>query len=380
MDRIYLDNAATTMAAPEVCAAVEAAMCEFYGNPSSLHGMGVEAERAVNAARAAIAGTMSVAPERIVFTSGGTEANNMSILGVCRRKFHGRNARALTTAAEHPSVLQPYKEVAAGGISVDFAPVDSRGLIDPAALDALLDNSVALISVTHVNNETGIVQPVADIAKLRDRKCPQALLHVDCVQSFGKLDFSPAKAGADLVSVSAHKIHGPKGIGALYISERAKIVPMLFGGGQEFGLRPGTENTPAAAGFAAAVRTAFSSLKANASHVSELKRLLLAGLERSGVGYVLISDDEQCSPYILSVSFPGIRAELMLNKLSGAGIYVSSGAACSSKRAIKTGSHVLAAMGLKQGVADGAIRFSFSRYNTAPEIETVLEVLTALKF
>ena len=367
---IYLDNAATTKPSPEVCKTVAGVMREQYGNPSSLHGKGLEAERVVDEARGIIAGALGAEPGNVFFTSGGTESNNLAILGACLRGPRGSADRIVTTALENPSVLKPLKEAESRGWRVTYLSTDGSGILDPCVLEASLNEQVALITLAHVNNETGAILPLEAVGALRNRICPGALLHIDCAQSFAKLPVSPVRYGTDLVSVSAHKIHGPKGAGALYISGRARLSPIVHGGGQERGMRSGTENTPAIAGFGAAVREAAASVEGNADHVRALRQKLFELLGGpGGVANMPVSGGDGYSPYILTLSFPGIPAELMLNLLDREGVYVSSGAACSSRRASKTGSHVLAAMGLEPEIIKGAIRFSFSRYNTMAEIE-----------
>ena len=388
---IYLDNAASTQPSPEVIKAFGEAMRENYGNPSSLHGKGLMAERAISRARSAVALVLGADPENVFFTSGGTEANNLAVFGACARGPKGNANRIVTTAMEHPSVLQPLKALENKGWRVSYLKADSSGAVARDVLENALDESVALISFAHVNNETGVIFPLDTVKTLRDRKCPGALLHIDCAQSFAKLFFSTGHSGADLVSVSAHKIHGPKGIGALYISKRAHITPIIYGGGQERGVRSGTENTPAAVAFGIAAKEARDAMETGAEHARALKRRLLEAIDKNDIAYTRIPDysdgtphtrisgdvdvDGGCSPYILSLSFPGAPAELLLNLLDREGVYVSSGAACSSRRAVKTGSHVLNAMGLKPDVVESAIRFSFSRFNTIAEMDFTAERL-----
>ena len=366
---IYLDNAASTAPSPRVCDEVLRVMREHYGNPSSLHAKGYEAEKLISGARAEILRAMPADGGRLVFTSGGTEANNMAISGVCSKPPRTRANRVVTTGTEHPSVLNPIKEAGARGWQISRCAVDAGGAIMPEELEALLDGDVALICFTHVNNETGAIQPLEQIAAIRGRKCPDALLHIDCVQSFTKIPFNPGRLCMDFASVSAHKIRGPKGVGALYMSARARVSPLVFGGGQEAGLRSGTENTPAIAGFGLAASIASADIALNAAHAEGLKSALIGALAESGVKFERIPQEGRCSPYILTLGFPGIPAELMLNRLSMDGVYVSSGAACSSRRRGRTGSHVLTEMRVKQSLIDSAIRFSFSCANTLAEIE-----------
>ncbi|MDR3120160.1 MAG: cysteine desulfurase [Clostridiales bacterium] len=388
-DGIYLDNAATTRTAPEVCEAVLDAMRERYGNPSSLHGMGLDAERLLNEARAEVAKTLSVPPARLFFVASGSEANNTAIFGLCARapRVRGESSRArriLTTRTEHPSVLRPLAELGARGWQIEYIEVDGHGAPDLGQIEQKLresgplaeGDSVDLIALTHVNNETGAIAPVEQVGALRDRLCPGAALLVDCVQSFGKFPAAPERWGADFVSISAHKIHGPKGVGALYLSERFRIPPLVYGGGQEGGLRSGTENVPAIAGFGLAARLAREGLAENARRVGALRQRLLCGLDALSIPCVGISGAPPAfSPYIAAVAFPGIRSEVLLHHLSREGVYVSSGSACSAKRREKAGSHVLNAMGLDRRLIDGAIRFSLSRDTTETEIDRVVALI-----
>ena len=372
---IYFDNAATTRPSPDVCETVCQAMRERYGNPSSLHARGYEAERVVGEARGDVARAMGTDAGRVFFTAGGTEANNMAIAGVCGHAPRGGANRAVTTRAEHPSVLEPYKAAERNGWRVEYVKVDSGGIIDLEALEAALDGGAALITLTCVNNETGAIQPIAEAAALRDGKCPDALLHLDCAQSFAKLPLNPVKCGLDIVTASAHKIHGPKGAGAIWLSERVRLNPLMLGGGQEGGLRPGTENVPAIAGFGTAAREAAGRQNEDYEHARNLKRLMLSEISRLGVECARVSENSPCSPYILTLSFPGLLSEPLINHLSREGVYASSGSACSSRRRAKSGSHVLAAMGLRRDIIEGAVRFSFSRYNTPAEVTAAVEIL-----
>ncbi|MCL2060488.1 MAG: cysteine desulfurase [Oscillospiraceae bacterium] len=401
---IYLDNAATTQPSQGVCEAVCAVMREQYGNPSSLHGKGLEAERIVREARARVSAALGADPGSVFFTSGGTEANNMAVAGVCARGPRGGANRIVTSAAEHMSILAPIRAMESKGWEVAYLPAgggggsgggsgasngggygsgagnsgggrSSSGAVSPDVLEAALDGRVALISLAHVNNETGAVLHLDDVISLRDRVCPGALLHLDCAQSFMKLPQQPGRPGADIICVSAHKIHGPKGVGAICVSDRARLSPLVLGGGQEGGMRSGTENTPAIAGFGVAAQEAAAALPESAEHAEKLKRAMLSVLAASGIEYDVIAGDGYCSPYILAIALPGVPAELMLNHMDREGVYISSGAACSSRRASKTGSHVLAAMGLKPELAKSAIRISFSRFNTIAEVETAAEKL-----
>jgi cysteine desulfurase len=352
-------------------------MRETYGNPSSPHGAGLAAERLVREARVRVASLFCADGGQVVFTSGGTESNNTAILcGARARRRQGR--RVITTRAEHPSVLESFSVLADEGFDAVFADVDAEGRLIPASVAALLNEETILISCAHVNNETGAIQPVAALCELVEahekRTGKRVTLHVDAVQSFGKLPLETLARRAGLISVSGHKIHGPKGVGALFIGQGERVTPLLVGGGQERGLRSGTENVPAIAGFGLAVVMAHRDSAARAARAAACKRRLLEAI-RAGVRDAVTNGPEgaEASPYILNVSFPGVKGEVLLHDLEGRGVFVSSGAACSSKK--KTGSHVLAAMGLSRAEAEGAIRFSFGDFNAEEETERAAEAV-----
>jgi cysteine desulfurase len=378
-DIIYFDNAAATRPYDEVIACMARVMRETYGNPSALHGAGLAAERLMREARESVAALLCVRDETTVFTSGGTESNNAAILcgaRACRRQ--GR--RVITTRAEHPSVFEACAALAAEGFEVVFADVDGEGRVIPASVDALANGDTILISCAHVNNETGAVQPIEALCEIAEtcgkRAGRRIAVHADAVQSFGKLPLEALARRADLISVSGHKLHGPKGTGALFIGRDFRMDALLVGGGQERGLRSGTENVPAVAGFGLAARTARADFFARAEKAAACKRRLLAGI-RAGVCDIRLNGPEgaEASPYILNVSFLGVKGEVLLHDLEQRGIFVSTGAACSSRK--KTGSRVLAAMGLSRAESEGAIRFSFGDFNTEDEAERAAEAVCA---
>lgn len=365
----YLDNSATTQVCQEAADAAYRMMRENYGNPSSLHKVGIQAETAVEEARGIIADALNVQPKTIYFTSGGTEANNTALFGAAQA-LRRRGDRVIVSAIEHSSVYESAKRLSELGYDVQFAPVTDRSAVDIDALKALLTDKTILVSIMTVNNETGAVQPIERIAKLVHKNCPEALFHSDAVQAFGKIPIKPKKWGVDLMSVSAHKIHGAKGCGALYIRDGAHILPLLYGGEQQKKLRPGTESAPLIAAFGAAATTVgFSDLSQNTDHIRELNRCALEKLQ--ALEGVTINSPTDALPYIINISVNGIRSETMLHHLEKSGVYVSSSSACAKGKR----SYVLEAMGLSDDRIDSSLRISFSRYNTIEDIDALIEGL-----
>lgn len=368
MREAYLDNSATTRVCPEAAECVLRVMTENYGNPSSLHSKGFEAEQELKTARQDIARRLSCDVREVYFTSGGTEANNLSLFGTAYARKRLGN-RIVTSLTEHSSVLESALELKKQGFEVVFLSPGKEGKVTEEALFEAVNEKTILVSLMLVNNELGFIQPIeAAKSAVRAKKAP-ALVHCDCVQAFGKLPVRPDRMGADLVSISAHKIHGPKGVGALYLSKSARILPRTFGGEQEARLRPGTEALPLIAGFGAAVR-ALPDLAEEAAAVTSLRSLCLEGLAQ--IGGVCINSPEDALPYLLNFSVEGIRSETMLHFLASRGVFVSSGSACAKGRQ----SHVLEAMGFTEARLSSALRVSFSRYNTE---EDVFQFLSALK-
>jgi len=369
---IYLDNSATTKPYDEVVQYIYEVSKNFYGNPSSMHTKGIEAENLVKRARAQLAAALSVDTKEICFTSGGTESNNLAIIG-----FLKANPRAgkhiITSEIEHPSVLEVYKQLAKDGYRVDYIPVDSQGIINLDALKNVVDSDTALLSFLYTNNETGSMQPIEEIDKIRKALCPAAALHIDAVQAFGKTAIHPKSCNIDLLSFSSHKIHGPKGMGALYIRKGLKVKPILLGGGQETLLRSGTENVPGICGFGLAVEKIIESIDENYVHVSELKEHFVLNINECFEDVVLNSP-RQASPYIINVSFPNLKSEVLLHHLEQKNIFVSTGSACASRKT--SHSHVLKAMGVSAKYIDGAIRFSLSASNSISDMD---ETINALK-
>ena len=368
MRTAYLDNNATTRVAPEAVEAVLRSLDATFGNPSSLHREGVEAERVLAAARAEIARHMGIESRELYFCSGATEANNAVIKGVARA-YRGRGAHIITTAVEHPSVLEPVRHLEAEGFSVTYLePHPEHGVTAEQVREALRPDTI-LVSVMHVNNETGAVYPVSAIARAVKSDRAQIVVHSDGVQAFGKLP-SPA-ADLDAYSVSAHKLHGPKGAGALYLRKTVRCLPLLHGGGQESGLRAGTENVPGAAGFAAAAAAAAAERENDYARMQRLRNALLAAVESIAEAVVLSPPEAIGST--LAVAFPPIPGEVMVNALSERGVSVSTGSACSASRNKR--SHVLEALGFPPKLVDSSVRFSLSRMTGAEEIELAVEVL-----
>lgn len=371
MREVYLDNSATTPVLPEVAAVMHRIHTASYGNPSSLHRMGVEAEKIKGAARRILAAACSVKESEIYFTSGGTEANNLAVMGVARR-LRRRGLHLVTTQVEHPSVLYACRLLEQEGFAVTYLPVDRDGVVSPAVVAAAVRPDTLLVSVMHVNNEVGAIQSVAEIGGLIKKENSETLFHVDAVQSFGKLPVQPALWQADLVTFSAHKLHGPKGIGALYRRQGVHMEPLFYGGGQENGLRPGTENMAGIGGFAEATRLAMVNLAAHASALSKLKKSLLAGMLAT-IPDISCNSPEDGVPHILNVTVAGMRGEVLVHALEEGGIYISTGSACHSQRPEL--SHVLLAMGRKKKEVEAALRFSFSPLNTEEELAYTLEKL-----
>ncbi|MCL2493448.1 MAG: cysteine desulfurase [Clostridiales bacterium] len=400
---IYLDNPASTKVCPEAAKAAYLTMTEFFANPSSPHTAGQEAERIVKQARAQIARSLGVGPQSIVFTSGGTESDNLALLSAfftAPGSLGGpggafKKKALLVSTVEHAAVRSAAAYLAERGVRVKpvaVLPADSAapGMLDPRSLRDELEADTGLVSVMHVNNEIGTIQPIEEIAGIvkeaATRYSTSIPIHSDAVQSYGKL---PIDAGngefrdIDFIALSAHKIHGPKGVGALYASAPGKLHPMLFGGGQENGLRSGTENVPGIAGFAAAAKLMTAEIVGNAKAANTCRRHLLEGLLAEVPEVVINSPADAsvtgkpglCSPYILNVSFPGARGEVLVHELERKGIYISTGAACSSQRkeeeAKKDG--VLAAIGCPPEVIASAVRFGFSCYDDPKDMDIVVQ-------
>ena len=370
---IYFDNAATTRAADEVAERVRYMLLENFGNPSAQSMMGVRAENELNDARKIMAKSINALPEEIYFTSGGTEDDNWAIFGTAEG-YKRSGKHIITTSIEHPAVAEPMERLRQKGWEVTVLDVDKNGYIDLDALrDSIRDDTV-LVSTILINNEVGTIQDVVSIGRIIKERNHNTLFHVDAVQAFGKYPIDVRKMGIDMLSMSGHKIHGPKGVGFFYMKKGLKVRPIIYGGGQERGQRSATENTPGIAGLAKAVELAMENMDASHEKVMEVKRTLAEGILRDiPKTHINGPSIEEASPYVLNVSFNGLRSEVLLHSLEESEIYVSAGSACSSKK--KGGSHVLRSLGLSEERIEGAVRFSFCRYNTVDEAAACLEIL-----
>ena len=377
----YLDNSATTRVDERVQELMKKLMDIDFGNPSSRHQKGVVAEGYIKEARQRIADTLKVDPKELIITSGGTESNNMALIGTALSAKRKGN-HIITTSIEHPSVKATASFLEEQGFRITFLPVDNRGQISLEQLKEALTPDTILVSIMYVNNEIGSIQPVEEAAKLVHSTVPGAVFHVDAIQAYAKLVIRPKKQGIDLLSVSSHKFHGPKGAGFLYCSSKVNLHPIIFGGGQQAGMRSGTENVPGAAGMGLAAEIAYKQFEQKKAHLNELRRYFLEGVHQlEGItvnGWDETVDGDECldkrAPHIVSVSFSGVRSEVLLNALSDRGIYVSSGSACSSNHpALST---TLQAIGLEKQLLEGTLRFSFCENTTKEELD---EALAALK-
>ena len=370
---IYFDNAATTRAADEVAERVRYMLLENFGNPSAQSMMGVRAENELNDARKIMAKSINALPEEIYFTSGGTEDDNWAIFGTAEG-YKRSGKHMITTSIEHPAVSEPMERLRQKGWDITVLDVDKNGYIDLDALRDSIREDTVLVSIILVNNEVGTIQDASAAGKLIKEKNPKTLFHVDAVQAFGKYPIDVRKMGIDMLSMSGHKIHGPKGVGFFYMKKGLKVRPIIYGGGQERGQRSATENTPGIVGLAKAVELAMENMDASHEKVMEVKRTLAEGILRDiPKTHINGPSIEEASPYVLNVSFNGLRSEVLLHSLEESEIYVSAGSACSSKK--KGGSHVLRSLGLSEERIEGAIRFSFCRYNTVDEAAACLEIL-----
>ncbi|MBO5079032.1 MAG: cysteine desulfurase [Oscillospiraceae bacterium] len=362
---IYLDNSATTKPCPESVAAVAEAMTQGWGNPSALYDFGIDTAHKMLFARNQVAKAMGAERDRIFFTSGGTEADNWAIFGTVKR-MGKRGRHIITTAIEHPAVLNCMKELEAQGFEVTYLQPDSAGQITADSLKSALRKDTILVSIMMVNNETGAVMPISQMAKLTHKICPDAFFHTDAVQGFLKIPFQAKTLGADLISISSHKIHGPKGAGALYISPRLRsFPPLLIGGGQESGFRSGIEATPAILGFAAACEAVSATFREDIAREKALLDSLVSELCK--LDGVMINGAHE-APHILSLSIPGVPTQNSINILQDDGICVSAGSACAKGHR----SHVMTAMNLSPEIIDGSFRVSLSRETTPAEIDALI--------
>ncbi len=369
---IYLDNSATTRCFDEVADVMTKIMCEDYGNPSSLHRKGMQAEQNIRYAKEVIAKNMKVSEKEIFFTSGGTESDNLAIRGCayanCRAGRH-----LITTQVEHPAVLQTMKHLEEDGFRVTYLPVDEKGCIRLEDLQRAITGETILVSIMHTNNEIGSLQPIAEAGALIKKMNPRILFHVDAVQGYGKFRIYPKKMKIDLLSVSGHKIHGPKGIGFLYVDEKVKIKPIVFGGGQQGGLRSGTEAVPAIAGMVKAVEMVYADLENEVERLYQLKEVFVEGVQKIEGVTVNGHPGREGAPHVVSVSVSGVRSEVLLHALEDKGIYISAGSACSAHK--PQPSATLQAIGLDKDLLSSTIRFSFSVFTTREEIDYTLQTM-----
>ena len=371
----YFDNSATTKVLDSVKDIVVKTMTEDYGNPAAKHRKGMEAEQYIRDARKIIADTMKVQEKEILFTSGGSESNNMALFGAA-----WANQRAgkhiISTSIEHPSVYNPLGVLEELGFEVTILPVDHDGHISLKELEEAIRPDTILVSTMYVNNEVGAVEPVEEISKIIKAKNPSTLYHVDAIQAYGKYVIRPKKQGIDLLSVSSHKIHGPKGVGFLYIRNGVKIKPLIYGGGQQAGMRSGTENVPGVAGFGAAAKEMYTNHAEKVQKLIELKDYMTDRLGEIEGTVINSKKGEASAPQIVSVSVEGVRSEVLLHALEDKGVYVSSGSACSSNHPGISGT--LKGIGVAQKLLDSTIRMSFGMFNTKEEVDYTIDVLKEL--
>lgn len=371
----YLDNSATTKVLDEVMDIMVKTMENDYGNPSSMHLKGVEAEKYMKESRNQIAKTLKVDAKEIYFTSGGTESNNLAIIGTAMANKRA-GMHIITTAVEHASVSGTMEYLKEQGFRITYLPVNEYGVVEVADLEQAICEDTILVSVMYVNNEIGSVMPVGEIAGVIAAKKPDIIFHVDAIQAYGKYEIYPKRMHIDLLSVSGHKIHGPKGTGFLYIKDKLKIKPVMFGGGQQKGIRSGTENVPGIAGLGKAAEQMYLGLKEKADRLYELKDYMIDELSKLEDIRINSTKGRDSAPQIVNASFAGIRSEVLLHSLEDKNIYVSAGSACSSNK--HTISATLKGIGLKNEEIESAVRFSFSIFTTKEEIDYTLDVLRDL--
>ena len=365
---VYLDNSSTTRVYKEGAELAADIMYNLYGNPSSLHRKGIEAEKLIKRAKEQIADSLKANPSEIYFTSGGTESDNLAIIGACRMS---RGRHILSTNIEHPAVLNTLRHLEKKGYEVELIPVGKDGKVNVEKLASKIRKDTALVSVMYVNNEIGTIEPVEKIGKIVKSANPSTAFHIDAVQAYGKIPFTAASTGADFISLSSHKIHGPKGVGALYVKNKARLAPIIFGGGQQNNIRPGTENVPGIAAFGLAAEKSCSAVLENGNKMEILKTRLKEGILSKLDDVVVNTPNNDSAPHILNVSFGYVKSEVLLHSLETDGIYVSSGSACSSHK--KGPSYVLTAIGTDRKMIDGSIRFSLSEFITEEDIDYTIE-------
>ena len=371
----YFDNSATTVVTESVKDIVVKAMTEDYGNPSSMHMIGVNAEKYVKTAKENIAKILKVDVGEIYFTSGGTEGNNMAIIGSANANKRAGN-RVITTKIEHSSVANPMKYLEKQGFDVVYLPVDNNGIVDMEVLKKEMTKDTILVSIMNVNNEVGAIEPVSEIGKYIKSVNPSVVYHVDAIQAFGKMEIRPRKENIDILTVSGHKIHAPKGSGFMYIKKNTKVNPIILGGGQQEGMRSGTENVPGIAGIGQAAKDCYDNLEKNVAHMTELKDCLIYELSKFDGVTINSQKGNVGAPHIVSASFENVRSEVLLHALEDKGIYISAGSACSSNRPAV--SETLKAMGINSKLLGSTVRFSFCELNKKEEIDYCIEQLKVM--
>lgn len=371
----YLDNSATTKVFESVRDIMVKTMMEDYGNPSSMHLVGLKAENYVKDARHIIASSLKAADKEIIFTSGGSESNNMAIIGsALANRRAGKHI--ITTQIEHASVSATMKFMEDNGYEVTYIPVDAIGVLDLEAFEKAIRPDTILVSVMYVNNEIGSIQPIEQISRIIAKKNSSIIFHVDAIQAYGKMEIYPKRLGIDLMSVSGHKIHGPKGIGFIYIKDKTKIKPIIYGGGQQNAMRSGTENVPGIAGLGQAVAEIFKDVTGEQSKIIELKDYFIDRISQLDGVFVNSEKGNQSAPHIISVSVEGIRSEVLLHSLEDLGVYVSAGSACSSNKPAV--SATLKAIGVRKDLLDSTVRFSLSVNTTQEELDYAVDSLNML--
>lgn len=368
----YLDNSATTRCSDKAAELMMKLLLEDYGNPSSLHMKGVIAEKYINEAKKQIAKTLKAQEKEIVFTSGGTESNNLAIIGSAMANRRA-GMHVITSSIEHASVSNPMAYLEEQGFEVTYLPVDSKGVISMEALKNAIREDTILVSLMQVNNEIGAIQPIEEAGKIIKAANPDIIFHVDAIQAYGKMRIVPKKLNIDLLSVSGHKIHGPKGSGFLYIKDKTKIRPVIFGGGQQKGMRSGTENVPAIAGLGLAAEEIYTDFEEKIDRMYALREYFIEQVTQIEGVSVNGQSQRASAPHVVSVSICGVRAEVMLHTLEDRGVYVSAGSACSSNK--PSVSHTLKSIGLAPELLDSTIRFSFSVHTTKEELDYALKVM-----
>ena len=369
---VYLDNSATTRCFDEVAQLMMRIMCEDYGNPSSMHHKGVEAEHYIRHARETLAKILKVNEKEILFTSGGTESDNIALIGTAMAN-HRTGRHLITTQIEHPAILQTMRYLEDQGFRVTYLPVDRHGKIRLEDLQDAICKETILVSIMHTNNEIGTLEPIAEAGELIKKINPHTVFHVDAVQGFGKFRIYPSRMNIDLLSVSAHKIHGPKGVGFLYVNDKIKISPIIYGGGQQKGMRSGTENVAGAAGLARAAELMYENLDADMERLYRLREMFLQGISKIEHVKVNGCEGKEGASHIVSLSVRGVRSEVLLHALEDRGIYVSAGSACASNKPMPTAT--LKAIGIERDLLESTIRFSFSVFTTEEEIRYTLKAL-----